>query len=692
VSLFASAIVERREVIGASAGWKKYIDGILAQLRTSSGVSVTPEVAMRLGVFYDLVRILAEDVAKLPLFLYRRLTPRGKAVAKEHPLYDLIHRAPNPYMTSFELRETVTAHMVAWGNGYIFKEQTSQGRVAALWPLRPDRMKRLKKTVDGRDVPVFEYAFPTGLTERISAERIIHLRGLSFDGEMGYNLHSQARESIGLAVAAERHASSFFANDATPRTILKHPKTLKEDARKNLRESWEDRFRGVDRHHLIAILEEDMDVKTIGIDPEKALLIASREFSVEDMCRWVRMPPHKVGHLKRSTFSNIEHQALEYVVDTLLPWNIRWEQRLGADLLTEREKGEYFFEHKVEGLLRGDFKARMDGYRVGREIGLYTVNDLLELENRNPIGAEGDVRHVPWNWTVLSTSPPPAKGSGTATDDGRTAKLLRKLERRQNEDGDELSDVDRRLVDLRIRLRDRFRPLIREGAQAVVNREAADIGRAAKKLLARDAEDFRTWLAEFYRDHPAFIREKLLPMLLAYACALGDLGEDHMGEEIDEARLEEFVEDYLAGDKGRARWYADHALAQLFALLEKAFREGTDPLEAIDARLEEWKERRPDQWAELEAVRAGGAFFHLIYTEFFSIEHWRWHALGDSCPYCQRLHGRIVASATAFIFEGDPFGSDLEDGPLIPSFDVFHEPAHGGCDCFTLPVVGEVQS
>jgi HK97 family phage portal protein len=717
MSLFAKAIVERRD-LDASSGWDRYIKGILNQLRTASGVSVTPDAAMRVGVFFACVRLLAEDEAKLPLVTYRRIPGGGREPAPDFYLYDLLHRSPNPRMTSVELRETVGGHLVARGNGFIYKVLDGSGRILSMWPLRPDRMEVLEDPF-GRDPGelIYRYTLPNGEQRVFSSDWIIHLRGFGNDGISGYSPITQAREAIGAAAAAEKYAASFFGNDATPRLVLKTKKSYKdENAIKNIRKSWEERFQGIDRRHLIAILEEDMDVETIGLSPEDSQLLTTREFSVEDIARWFRLPPHKVGHLKRSTFSNIEHQSLEYLTDSLLPWLVRWEQRLALDCLTEAERRTLFVEHKVEGLLRADFKTRMDGYRIAREMGLMSVNEIRQLENLNPIGPEGDVHHVPLNWIELGTTPELGGGSSS-----RTAELLRLVDGRNAElpPGDNPAPAGRRspapatrdaredrLVELRLRLRKRFRPLIRKASQEIINRELADVGRAAEKFLTRGARDggkidrlfmergrteFQAWLEEFYRNHPTFIRDKLLPVLRAFAEAIADATGEAMGDPaaINEEELGAFVEDYLSGDNGRAEWHSGAAVAQLFRVLEVAFEEGgVDPLEAIREKLELWREGRVDQMTETEVVRGGGAFFVFMMNEFYQVQKWRWRAFGENCPYCSRLDGKVVASSGVFIAGGEAFGDDIEGGPLVPSFNVRHEPAHGGCDCMVVPEIG----
>lgn len=713
MSLFAKAIVDTRETAGQ--GWDRVLKNMISQLKTSAGVSVTPAAAMRVGVFFACVRLLAEDEAKLPLITYRRLPGGGKEPATDHPLYDLLHRHPNPRMTSVELRETVGGHLIGRGNGYIYKAVDRNGRLLELWPLRSDRMTIHEvPQPDGSTTILYEYQLASGELRRIPSEWIIHLRGFGNDGIRGYSPAFQAREAIGAAAAAEKYAASFFGNDATPRLVLKAKKSFKDEtALKNIRKSWEDRFQGLDRSHLVAILEEDMDIESIGLSPEDSQLITTREFDAEEIAaRWFRVPPHKVGLLKRATFSNIEHQSLEYLTDSLLPWLIRWEQRLAIDCLSTAERKAIFAEHKVEGILRADFETRMRGYRIAREMGLMSVNEIRQLENLNPIGPGGDLYHVPLNWIELGAAPElPAKAQ-------RTLELFREFDGRSDppaawpalppaaRQAEDLTPSQARLLELRLRLRKRFLPLIRQAAQAIVNREAADVGRAAEKLLARGRggngqqvdrllqergrSEFAAWLREFYAGHPDFIREKLFPILQAYAEAVADATGDVMGdlEAIDENELAAFVEDYVAGENGRSSWHSGSAVAQLFTLLETVFEAGGDPIEAVQEKLNDWREGRADQMADMETVRAGGAFFVFVMNEFFGVKHWRWHAFGDSCPYCDLLHGRIVASVESFVSEGEAFGIDLPGGPLVPSFDVHHEPAHGGCDCMVVPEIG----
>jgi HK97 family phage portal protein len=573
--------------------------------------------------------------------------------------------------------------MASWGNGYLYKRYLGKLHPDSLWPLRPDRIayRELAATdPDGEPLRFYEYTLPDGQIRNIPARDVIHLRGFGFDGREGYNPAIQGREAIGLAAAAERYAAAFYANDATPRTVLKHKKSFKTDeAAGEIRKSWEERMRGLDRAHLVAILEDDMDVETIGVDAEKAQLLGSREFNAEDVARWFRMPPHKIGAMRKATYSNIEHQALEYVVDTLTPWLSRIEQRLTVDLLTEEEQDQYFLEHNVAGLLRGDFETRMKGYRIGREISIYSTNDVLELENRNPIGPEGDIRHIPLNWVELGSSQPPEPPPDPDRDpeeDARTAELLLQLESRRQAGQD-------RAAQMRIRLRDVYRPLFRQAADQVAAREKADVIRAARRYLKKeDPEGLRAWVHDFYGPkHVDFIRDKLTPVVESYAEALAGVVTDHLGDDqVNADMLDAFRAAYVDGPKGRAGYYAGKGAAAVYAMLDEV----GDDLVALEGALADMRAKRPDAWANLETVRAGEALVREAYTHAGVIA-FRWRSGRDDCPFAGALNGKTRQLGQPFIRKNETLKADGQT--LEPSSDINHAPAHGGCVCYCEPVL-----
>lgn len=359
--------------------------------RTTSGKPVNERTAMQTTAVYACVRILAEAVASLPLHVYEYQDDGGKKLVHDHPLYYLLHDEPNPEMTSFVFRETLMSHLLIWGNAYAQIIRDGAGRVLGLYPLLPDKME-----VQRDDKGNIYYGYSRNSDEnpmfkeygniKLKAEDVFHIPGLGFDGLIGYSPIAMAKNAVGMTLACEEYGASFFANGANPGGVLEHPGVLKDPSK--VRESWNSVYRGVSNAHKIAVLEEGMKYQQIGIPPEEAQFLETRKFQINEIARLYRIPPHMVGDLDKSSFSNIEQQSLEFVKYTLDPWVIRWEQSLQRSLLLPGEKGKYFIKLNVDGLLRGDYQSRMNGYAVGRQNGWFSANDIREMENMNPIPDE----------------------------------------------------------------------------------------------------------------------------------------------------------------------------------------------------------------------------------------------------------------------------------------------------------------
>ena len=359
--------------------------------RTTSGKPVNERTAMQTTAVYACVRILAEAVASLPLHVYEYQDDGGKKLVHDHPLYYLLHDEPNPEMTSFVFRETLMSHLLIWGNAYAQIIRDGAGRVLGLYPLLPDKMD-----VQRDDRGNIYYVYSRNSDEnpmfkeygdiRLKAEDVLPIPGLGFDGLIGYSPIAMAKNAVGMTLACEEYGASFFANGANPGGVLEHPGVLKDPSK--VRKSWNSVYRGVNNAHKIAVLEEGMKYQQIGIPPEEAQFLETRKFQINEIARLYRIPPHMVGDLDKSSFSNIEQQSLEFVKYTLDPWVIRWEQSLQRSLLLPGEKGKYFIKLNVDGLLRGDYQSRMNGYAVGRQNGWFSANDIREMENMNPIPDE----------------------------------------------------------------------------------------------------------------------------------------------------------------------------------------------------------------------------------------------------------------------------------------------------------------
>ncbi len=348
---------------------------------SSSGKTVNERTAMQTTAVYACVRILAETIASLPLHTYK-YTDRGKDKALEHPLYYLLHDAPNPEMTSFVFRETLMGHLLLWGNSYSQIIRDGRGRVIALYPLLPDRM-----TVDRNDSGEIYYIYnKDGQINYLRDYEVLHIPGLGFDGLIGYSPIAMAKNAVGMAIATEEYGAKFFANGANPGGVLEHPGVVKDPAR--VRESWNAVYQGSSNAHRIAVLEEGMKFTSIGIPPNEAQFLETRKFQIEEICRIFRVPPHLVADLEKATFSNIEHQSISFIDNTIIPWVSRIEQSMQKALFSDSEKKMYFVKFNLNGRLRGDAASRAAFYQIMRQNGIMSANDIRELEEMNLIPDE----------------------------------------------------------------------------------------------------------------------------------------------------------------------------------------------------------------------------------------------------------------------------------------------------------------
>ena len=375
---------------------------------STSGKVVTERSAMQMTAVYACVRILSEAIAGLPLHVYRYKEDGGKEKALDHPLYLLLHDEPNPEMSSFVFRETLMTHLLLWGNAYAQIIRNGKGEVVALYPLMPNKMT-VGRDTNGQLYYTYQKSqdeLPKDNTYTVTLypSDVLHIPGLGFDGLVGYSPIAMAKNAIGLAIATEEYGSKFFANGAAPSGVLEHPGTIKDPAR--VRESWMSQFGGSANSNKIAVLEEGLKYTPISISPEQAQFLETRKFQINEIARIFRVPPHMVGDLEKSSFSNIEQQSLEFVKYTLDPWVIRWEQSIQRRLLSSEEKKRYFVKFNVEGLLRGDYQSRMNGYAIGRQNGWMSANDIRELENLDRIPAEegGDLYLINGNMLPLGNA------------------------------------------------------------------------------------------------------------------------------------------------------------------------------------------------------------------------------------------------------------------------------------------------
>ena len=349
---------------------------------SGSGKLVNARTAIQVSTVYACVRVIAETVASLPFAVFEQ-DKSGSQKALDHPLYRILHDEPNPEMTSFVWREAMLTHLLLWGNSYSQILRAGRGSIVGLYPLLPDHME-----VDRDDKGKLTYTYSTtnGQTVKLRPEDVLHIPGLGFDGIMGYSPIAIERNAVGLSIAAEEFGGKFFGNGATPSGILTHPNTVKNP--KALRESWMEAYGGSSNANRVAILEEGMTFTRISMPNNEAQFLETRKFQVEEICRIYRVPPHMIADLEHATFSNIEHQSIDFAVHTIRPWLVRIEQAINRALFSEKEKGRFYCQFNLDGLMRGSYKERMEGYSIARQNGWMSANDIRQLENQNPIPDE----------------------------------------------------------------------------------------------------------------------------------------------------------------------------------------------------------------------------------------------------------------------------------------------------------------
>jgi len=377
-----------------SRNWDYESGGWAGGNRNPSGVKIDAETALRSTVVLACIRVLSTSVAGLPLHLYRRLPGGGKEIAREHPLYKLLHTQPNSWQTSFEWREQMMLHLLTTGAAFDEKVYAG-GTISEIVPLHPSRMK--VEQIENMRLR-YTYREASGGSTVYTQDAIMSVRGMSDDGVHGLSMIEMARDAIGLSRACEIHGASFFGNGARPGVILSTDQMLSPEAAENTRNQWERAHRGADRAHKTAVLQGGLKVNELGGNNQEAQFLEARRFQVEEICRLWGVPPHLVGDLSRSSYSNIEQQSLDYVQNGLMPWLRRIESAIARDLLEGDD--EYFAEFDTRGSLRADAAGRATYYNTLWQLGVASVNEIRAWENMNPVEG-GDTRFVQLNMTTL---------------------------------------------------------------------------------------------------------------------------------------------------------------------------------------------------------------------------------------------------------------------------------------------------
>ena len=663
LSAIINGVAERRASLANPDTW---LEQTFGGVQTDSGVSVDESKALTLSAVYACVRVLSETLASLPLPVYRRLDPRGKERVPTHSLFPILHDRPNPEMTAFTFKETMMSHVILWGNAFAEIERDRANRVIALWPLLPDRtwverknkMLRYITRVGGQ-----EFALPP--------ERVLHVPGLSFDGLRGYSPIALHREAVGLGLAGEEFGARFFGSGARPSGVLEFDGSFEDQAaRDDFRKQFAAVHQGLGNTHRTAVLEKGMKWRQTSIPPDDAQFLETRQFQVREIARIFRVPPHLIADLDNATFSNIEHQGLEFVIYSLRPWLVRFEQALNHSLIPANERGQVFVEFLIDGLLRGDIGSRYEAYVKARTNGWMSANDVRAMENMNPLpGDQGDIYMVPLN--MISAE------SFTQDTDGTPASP----ETNNRPAGAALNET--RSVASRRRAQKAHVPLLGKAAQRIVRGEVQAVARAVKQAYGPGGggnREFTEWLDDYYPGHEATITRQMLPALMTLAEAINAEASAEIGaDEEMTPEMEDFVRSYAESLAGRM---ATSSSGQLRQLVVEADAEQAP--EAVTQRLGEWEKTRPGKVAARESVQAGSAIAKAAWTAG-GIKRLVWRASAGHCPICEEMDGRTVEITRTFLSPGQGVNPEGDTAPLEATQSFGHPPLHEGCNCSIEP-------
>ena len=639
---------------------------------TSSGVPVTEKEALKYLTVFACVTLISGDVGRLPLNMYRRNEDGSKDLIIDHKLSDLLHNAPNDEMTSFNWREASQGHLLLWGNHYDVIVRGKANAIQALWPIPdPGQVRVYRK---GKKI-VYEYKDADGKTVVKGREDIFHIPGYGFNGLYGLSMIGAAREAIGLGVSAEQFGSRYFGEGTHPSGIMTVGADLgesKDDYIKALKTS----YAGLGKTHTVMVLGNEEKYQALTVPLDDAQFLETRNYQKVEICGMYHVPPHKIAiHGQNSNYNNLEQENASYVDSCLMHWITRWESNISLQLLTEQERRSgLFFEFQVQGLLRGDSKARAEFYNKIFQVGGIKPNEIRSFENMNPVEG-GDEAFIMLNMVPLKDAgkemvlpgdiePGPEQEPETETEKEVKASTLFFSEDRAKE----LMEI--RSIRMRDRLAKAYRYLILDAARAVVSRET----RAIKKQLAgrqtrAAAEPMGDFLNEFYAAFPEYIERKMGPALRSYMQAvieesIAEIGGDKINLDVE---IKEYIEGY-------AQRHVDGSLGQMTALLE-------GDLADLETRADEWQEKRPDKIATDEAVRASSAAFSwVVFGAGLSMV--LRNRGPKTCPYCRSLNGKKVTKSKPLVNAGDEIDPKGGTGPMNFFETKFHTPIHQGCDCY----------
>lgn len=560
---------------------------------TASGMTITERTAVQISGVYRAVRLISKSLSTCPLKLFEKQTSGRKEIT-DHPLAKVL-KHPNEEMTAITFRETIQGHLLLWGNGYAEIERTGDGQVAALWPLRPDRTFP-RRMENGKLVYVARS--DKGPEVILQPDDVLHILGYSYDGLRGLSPIALHRETLGLSSATQDYGSRFFGNDARPGGVLQSPGVMNKQARDRLKEGWEEAHRGSTQGHRVAVLEQGVTWQSIGMPNEDAQFLQTRVFQLSEIARIFDVPLHKLGELSHATFSNIEHQSIEYVKDAVMPWACVWEEEIERKLLNPADQDRLYVEHNLDAQMRGDTKSRMEAYQIQIQTGMRSPDDIGELENWNP-QPDGQGKTY-WMLGTLrpveqALEPPePAEAAPQLGPDGKPMKQLPAAPTPIDK-----NKKAKQAAGQRVQLALAYAAVLEVVGERLARKETAALTRIfGYKKESRDAE-----LERFFADHEEYARDAFAPVVYRFFLSVGTLcGSSRM----------KLADIYLSG---MAHRYVEAARAHITA----------------SDRLESWHGGLVVRCRD-EAMRASNAFA-MIHYKSLGIAGLIWErSTDDECP------------------------------------------------------------
>ena len=661
--------------------------------KTFTGVNVTTENALKYSAKWNSTAILSQTIASLPLIIYKKSANGNKKRATDHQLFDILHNQPNPEMTSFTWREMAMVHMLTWGNHYSKIEFDGMGwNIKGLWPLDPSRVK-----MDRSDRGQIIYRFrQLDGTERIYKDwEIFHVPGMGFNGRLGYNILNKSVESLGLGLALEEYGARWFDADSTPGGILEAPNRLSDPARENLKKSWKAIHGSLAGKHQLGVLEEGMKYNDTSKNPEESQALQSRKFQVTEEARWSGLPPHKLKDLEKATFSNIEEQQIEFVMDSIRLWVTRWEQVIDWKLLRKDERQTYFSEFLIEGLLRGDIEKRYKAYATGKQWGFLNSDEIRRMENMNPTkDGSGKIYWGPLNYKDASKmdevdkpSQDNFQGDKKEIEEEKDEKKDEKKEEKMLETILEMRGKKPeaiRSVLLRQRIAESYKQLFRGATIRILMKERKAVEKIAKKAFeGRTIVNFNNEIDDWYlsEDTRDFVEKEFAKIYKSYAVEIySEASKEVNNTEAMPATYEREVDRFIENTTTK---YILSSRGQLKSVARIAEESEENSFDAIMQRIADWEEKRPDKVAGIETIAGMAGLSAFVY--FSSGFRTEWVTVGKSCPYCDSLDGMIISQGDNFLSAGTVLEPDgAIHGPMTITRNISHPPAHNGCDCSVI--------